>query len=259
MAKKLKIISVKRDALLQKRGFVMAIETNNLSSIQAYQKSAQLEIANPNKQDKTALEQMTQANQANPAENLNMAAGKVDQMTIRNERQASLVAHLFGDGQSAIESSQKITYQAAIEKLNEKLKSDFGLETEASNPISKQALKAQGGMENWTPENTAKRIIEGSTAFLAGFQSAHPELEGEELMDRFMEVVGGGISQGFDEAKGILGNLKVLEGDIADNIDSTFSLVQEGLQNFRNQYLGITPEVAASPEDQAVENSKLES
>lgn len=237
----------------------MSIEMNNLNSIQAYQNSAQLESANPNNQGKPLLGQAEQANQPKAPEHSQQGGGRADQATIRNEQQASLVAHLFGDGTSASESSLKITYQAAIETLNEKLKAEFGLEAGAEDPISKQALKAQGGMENWTPENTAQRIVEGSTAFLAGFQTAHPELEGEELMDRFMDVVGGGISQGFDEAKGILGDLDVLEGDIADNIESTFSLVQEGLQNFRNQYLGITPEVAISQEDQAVENTKFES
>ena len=95
-------------------------------------------------------------------------------------------------------------------------------------------------MEYWTPENTAKRIVDGATAFMTGFQSAHPELEGEELINKFLDVVGGGLTQGFDEAKGILGDLDVLKGDIADNVATTYKLVQDGMQNFKNQFLGIT-------------------
>lgn len=221
----------------------MAIEINNLRSIQTYQTLSKQPESKHGQTDKTASER---PDSAGAAEQSSISA---NQMTIRNERQASLVAHLFGNGASAASSSLKITYQAAIEKLNEVLSADLNTAEGAAAPISEEALKEQGGMEYWTPENTAKRIIEGSSAFLSGFQSAHPELEGEALIDRFMDVIGGGISQGFTEAKGILGDLDVLKGDIADNIESTYSLVQDGLQAFRNQYLGL-PDTAAT--EQAV-------
>lgn len=215
----------------------MAIDTKNLGSLQAYQKNAVL----PNNSERASEKANENSRVAQSEQKLNV---DVTQMTIRNERQASLVAHLFGDGKTAQESTLKITYQAAIEKLNEVLMADMPAAAEgeeSTKPISEETLKAQGGMEYWTPENTAKRIVEGATAFLSGFQSAHPELEGEALMSRFMEVVGGGLTQGFDEARGILGDLNVLEGDIADNIDSTYQFVQEGLLSFKNLYLGIEP------------------
>lgn len=222
----------------------MAIDTKNLGSIQAYQKLAGL-----HNQSENALNKANENSNAlqNRVENPS-AQGSVQasQMTIRNERQASLVAHLFGDGQSAQENSLKLTFQAAIEKLNEVLSAEFavaGDEESGPAPISEEALKKQGGMEYWTPENTAKRISDGATAFLGGFQKAHPELEGEELINRFMEVVGGGITQGFGEARGILDDLNVLEGSIADNIDTTYQLVQNNLNNFKNQFLGINDTV----------------
>ncbi len=219
----------------------MAIETNNLSSIQAYQKSASIEGAN---QSNRGLSQAEQANQSKSADKISPQA---TQETIRTERQASLVAHLFGDKNSASSDSLKLTYQAAMEKINEILSAEFGIEKGGTPPISNEALKAQGGMDYWSPENTAKRIVDGSTAFLASFQAANPKLEGEALIDRFLEVVGGGIAKGFEEAKGLLGGLDVLKGDIASNIESTFKLVQEGLQNFRSQYLG-TLETVVAPE-----------
>lgn len=215
----------------------MAIDTKNLGSLQAYQKNAVL----PNNSERATEKANENSRVAQGEQKLSV---DVTQMTIRNERQASLVAHLFGDGKTAQESSLKITYQAAIEKLNEVLMANMPAPAEGeelTKPISEEALKTQGGMEYWTPENTAKRIVEGATAFLSGFQSAHPELEGEALMSRFMEVVGGGLTQGFNEARGILGDLNVLEGDIADNIDRTYQFVQDGLLSFKNLYLGIEP------------------
>lgn len=91
-----------------------------------------------------------------------------------------------------------------------------------------------------SPEATAERIVSLSTNFIAAFQEQHPELEGEALVDRFLEVIGGGIEQGFSEARDILDGLGVLEGDIASNIDKTYDLVQQGLEAFRAGYLADT-------------------
>ena len=49
-------------------------------------------------------------------------------------------------------------------------------------------------------------------------------------------MIGGGIDQGFKEARDILNSLGVLEGEIADNIDKTYELVQTGLQDFRDSF-----------------------
>ena len=206
----------------------MAIDINNTNPVQAYQNTAKQTLATPKE-----ASSVDSPKQTDPTEPSALS-------TLKTEQQASLIAHLFGDGKSANESSLKLTFQAAIDKLNEVLSAEFGLTEGATPPISEETLKQQGGMEYWTPENTAQRIVDGSTAFFAAFQSANPDLEGEALVDRFIEVVGGGVTQGFEEAKGLLGDMKVLEGSIADNIDKTYSLVQEGFQSFRNQYLGLS-------------------
>jgi len=201
----------------------MAIDINKANPIQAYQNNANL---NPVKQSDTPKP-------VDPTE----AKTPSTSSELKTAQQASLIAHLFGDGQSINENTLKLTYQAAIEQLNEVLSAELNQTEEATAPISAETLKQQGGMEYWTPENTAQRIVEGSTAFFSAFQAANPELEGEALVDRFIEVIGGGVSKGFEEAKGLLGDLDVLEGSIADNIEKTYTLVQEGFQNFRNQYL----------------------
>lgn len=174
---------------------------------------------------------------------------KAEQITIRNERQASLVAHLFGDPNQAVESSLKMTYQAALDKLNEVLKPDLG-----DNAISEEALKKQGGMEYWTPENTAGRIVSGATAFLPAFQKANPDLEGEALMQKFMNVVGGGLQKGFDEAQGILGDLNVFDGKVKDTFSATTDLVSKGMESFRREFLGLPPldetEATDSPKEE---------
>ncbi len=211
----------------------MAIDINKANPIQAYQNNANLSPVNQS--DKSKPVEPTEPKTASTSSELKTA------------QQASLIAHLFGDGQSTNENTLKLTYQAAIEQLNEVLSAELNLAVGVSEPISAETLKQQGGMEYWTPENTAKRIVDGSTALFSAFQAANPELEGEALVDRFIEVVGGGVTKGFEEAKGLLGDLDVLEGSIADNIEKTYTLVQEGFQNFRNQYLGISDTTNTEP------------
>jgi hypothetical protein len=170
---------------------------------------------------------------------------KFDAVAIRTEKQSSLVAHLFGNGNQAIENSLKMTYQSAITNLNEILAPDLG-----ENAISLENLEKQGGMEYWSPENTADRILSGATGFLEGFKKVHPDLEGEALMNKFMDVVGGGLQKGFDEAQTILEELKVFDGDIKDNFMATTDLVNKGMESFRRDYLGLPPleEAEATPD-----------
>jgi hypothetical protein len=203
----------------------------------------------------TSINDLVQAYQTNSSQNINKAKGLdiaaqraaqygVDISTSNRSQQASIVTSLFGNKETAPSDALKMTYQAAISKLNEVLTSD---QTSSGNTasdvalISEEALKKQGGIEYWSPENTANRIVTGATAFLDGFQKIHPELQGQALMDKFNEVVGGGLKKGFDEAKDILSSLKVFDGQIKDNFNSTWGLVTQGMQNFTNQYLGITP------------------
>ena len=65
-------------------------------------------------------------------------------------------------------------------------------------------------------------------------------------MNQFVDVISGGIDQGFAEAREILDGLKVLNGDIASNIDATYELVQDKLAAFvenlstgQNKALGL--------------------
>lgn len=227
----------------------MAIETKNLSALQAYQKYEQTNT-------QTAIKNLA-ADGSNKTSDIDAqkASTTLSKSEIRIEQQASLVSHLFGDGKTAEQSSLKITYQSAIEKLNEILMAQMPeyaqTDTEGGEsqnipgyqPISEEALQEQGGMDYWTPENTAKRIVDGASAFFTGFQNAHPELEGEALMNHFMDVVVGGLKQGFEEARGILGDLEVFEGPIEENFNKTFDLVESGMQTYQADYLAKLNEV----------------
>jgi len=135
-----------------------------------------------------------------------------------------------------------VLLQSAIEHLNEVLESDLG-----PNAIQKAA---DDGIDV-SPEATAQRIVDLSTGFFEAFKEQHPGEDEAVLLERFVEIIGGGIDQGFKEAREILDGLQVLEGDIATNIDKTYDLVQQGLQEFFDRMMeAIEGTVGQSGEDE---------
>ena len=130
---------------------------------------------------------------------------------------------------------QALVYKAAIDSINEKLEADFG----------KDAIQrtAESGIDV-SPEATAERIVRLSTQLFSSYQKQNPELDTQEQVDRFVDVISGGIDTGFGEARDILDGLGVLEGEISENIDKTYSLVQEGLTSFRDQFSTVSSETA---------------
>ncbi|GGO80771.1 hypothetical protein GCM10011348_18210 [Marinobacterium nitratireducens] len=127
--------------------------------------------------------------------------------------------------------SLELVYRAAVDKLNELLADDLG-------PDALQ-YAIDNGLDV-SPEATAGRILSMSTAFLPAYLEQHPELGEDEGRARFIDLIRGGIEQGFSEARDILQGLGVLEGDIAANIDTTWELVQQGLDD----YLGHADEAS---------------
>ncbi|NOR71682.1 MAG: hypothetical protein GQ532_18675 [Methylomarinum sp.] len=126
-----------------------------------------------------------------------------------------------------------LLYKTAIEGINDVLKADFG----------DNAIQAAYDSElDVSPEATADRIVSMSTAFFSQYQKQNPGMSNEEAAKSFAEIIGGGINQGFSEAREILTGLNVLEGDIASNIDTTYDLVQEGLKAFVDSYINVDAE-----------------
>ncbi len=121
-----------------------------------------------------------------------------------------------------------LLYKAAIEGINKELEVELG-ENALQNSIA-------SGLDV-SPEATADRIVSLSTGFFSQYQKQNPELSDENAALAFSEIITKGIDKGFADARSILEGLKVLDGEIATNIDKTYNLVLEGLQIFvaRNQ------------------------
>ncbi|WP_374358014.1 DUF5610 domain-containing protein [Pseudoduganella danionis] len=114
-----------------------------------------------------------------------------------------------------------VVLKTALTGINEALKDDFG----------DNAIQNAMSQDN-TPEGTASRIVSLSTAFYDAFKQQHPGEDNDAVLEKFMATLKRGVDQGFKEARGVLEGLKVLNGDIASNIDKTYALVQQGYADF---------------------------
>ena len=121
------------------------------------------------------------------------------------------------------DQSLSLVYKTAIEGINDVL---------GENAIQNAS---ESGLDV-SPEATAERIVSMSTAFFPSYFDQHPEMTEQEAAENFTQLISQGIDNGFAEAREILAGLKVLEGDVADNIDATYTLTQEGLQAFLESY-----------------------
>lgn len=120
-----------------------------------------------------------------------------------------------------------LLFSTAIAKLNEILAPTLG-----ENAIQNAAASGT----DFSPEATAQRIVSLSTGFYSAFKAQHPNESDAAVQEKFMATISEGVDRGFNEAKTILSGLNVLQGSIADNIDKTYSLVQDGLNAFKAQF-----------------------
>ncbi|ODR84613.1 DUF5610 domain-containing protein [Shewanella xiamenensis] len=125
------------------------------------------------------------------------------------------------------DQSMTLLYRAAIEAINKELAPSMG-----ENAIQ---TAYDNGVDT-SPEATADRIVSFATQFFSVHQQQNSNMSFDEQLDSFMTIIGGAIDNGFKEARDILSGLKVLQGDIADGVDKTYGLVQEGLQAFRDSF-----------------------
>lgn len=133
---------------------------------------------------------------------------------------------------SVANQPQALLLKTALEGINEALKA-LGVEKTVEKSVDE-------GLDV-SPEATADRIVAFSTNFFPLYLKQNPEMDEQEALTKFTDIISGGIDQGFEEAKEVLTGLNVLEGDIASNIQKTYELVQKGLAGFVDQYNQTAP------------------
>lgn len=148
------------------------------------------------------------------------------ELTQSQQQKASLNVSILESAAAIIgvkDDPLALVFSTAIERINQLLAPELG----------KNALQKSSDLGlDVSPEATAERIASLSTSFFSAFRAQHPEQDEASVLTNFMQTIRKGIETGFGEARDILEGLEVLEGDIAQDIDQTFTLVQEKLAAF---------------------------
>ena len=153
--------------------------------------------------------------------------------TAAEQRQAQNIAILRADEQVSLRSnndSLALLYKAAIEGINAELEPVMG--ENAAQKIYDEGIDT-------SPQATADRIVAFATAFYSRYKELNPAETEQQTLDNFMALITPGVEKGFADAKDILTNLKVYEGELESAVDSTFELVKKGLAAFREKMLEL--------------------
>jgi hypothetical protein len=117
--------------------------------------------------------------------------------------------------------SLSITAQEIVKKLNELLKGSLPEGVESLNTA------------DYTADATSTRIVQGATAFFGVFKDQHPDLSDEDLLNKFMDTIKGGIQQGYDDAYGTLKGLGAFDLDgVQAGVEQTKILIDDKLTTF---------------------------
>ena len=180
-------------------------------------------------------QQTTKTRQAEVALPDQAAAKKAQNVAIlRANEQVSLRAN---------NDALSLLYKTALEGINAELEPVLG---------ENAAQKVYDAGIDTSPEATADRITAFATAFYSRYKELHPDTEEAQQLDNFINLISEGIEKGFSDAKDILGKLNVYEGDIESDVDKTYGLVMQGLQNFREKMLELA-NATSDKDDAAIE------
>lgn len=156
---------------------------------------------------------------------------KLDMSALKQSKQQQNIAILQASEKVALQSGNNslgLLYKTALEGINKELEPIFG--KNATQKIYDSGIDT-------SPEATAERIVGFATSLFTIYQKQKPSEDQEQQLNDFMEVIGKGINQGFDDAKAILSGLKVFEGEVEEGVGKTYELVMQGLQSFREKML----------------------
>lgn len=167
-----------------------------------------------------------QANANSRITNPDKVQGNINSQIINAQQSANI---------NAANEPLALIYSAAIESLTEQLAPALGVE---------EVEGTEAAPDEFSPEATARSIVDFATNFYGQYKLQNPELSEEEALDSFMTIITDAIETGYNEAVQILGALDAFEGDVQNTAEETMSLIEQYLADFKaEQEEGFTEAV----------------
>lgn len=175
----------------------------------------------------------------------------LEQLRLNNSVDAQIIGSIsgpkYGDSvslnKSGLAQGLSELNQKVIDKLNEILAKDL--------PEGIASLKP----EEYTPEKTAQRIVDGISGLYAAFSKQNPKLTEEESITKFMELARKGVQSGYDSAYATLKDVGAIDiNGVEDGIVQTKNLIEQklkGLEDYLRKGAGLATSADASTGAQA--------
>jgi hypothetical protein len=132
----------------------------------------------------------------------------------------------------SLRSHTQIGTPSGDQSLREPAGALSSLQEKALNAIAREipGMDTKGLKQLDPAEYTPDKVADRITKFVAmGLENARARGKSEEEIQALYESAVKGAEQGFKEAKDILSNLKVLNGNVAEQVEATEKLTFEGL------------------------------
>lgn len=141
------------------------------------------------------------------------------------------------------------TVMNLFDRVREQLTDTFGLRgadvDDAAQLLPPEDATGKEILTFFSPENTAQRIVSFATGFIEPYVQNHGGEASEENVSEFSSLITDAIKEGFAKAKEVLGNPKS-DSEIGRNIEKTFQLVLEGIEEFQQSFLERSPVAVVS-------------
>ncbi|MBF0406003.1 MAG: DUF5610 domain-containing protein [Candidatus Riflebacteria bacterium] len=98
-----------------------------------------------------------------------------------------------------------------------------------ANGVQEQKDSLAELKEYFSPEKTAKRILDVALSFYPSHSTFAENGDSESSRKSFADFIGGAIDEGFKQARGLIGPMP---DDVESDVDKTHSIIFEGLDNF---------------------------
>jgi len=139
----------------------------------------------------------------------------------KNDKRAADILQLGGGEKVSEGKAQGIVLERAYERLRQVVgaaREELGI--------------AEGTELDTSPEATANRIADFALGFFSKYAENNGLANDEEGRRKYVEFIGKAVTQGIDEARGILGALNALNPNISANIDKTAEVIGKRFEDF---------------------------
>ena len=110
-----------------------------------------------------------------------------------------------------------------------------------ANALSEAGIDTQdledalSGATDFSPEATAKRIVDFATSFLGAFKGNHLEQEGNAQIDGFSQLIKDAVDEGSKQSRDLLEGIGRISSQVTEEVDRTYRLVMQGIDDFSDR------------------------